>query len=232
MGVLLELYGTRAYNHCQELHAFKSPKASTESIIWQSILMLNAHDLQKTPQNTKNKKANKTKNPQQTKQNQNKQIKTRPIKMQFLFYSQLKLLMISESAGQTYHHLHMVWIKLVNSFCDDMSPQKSTGPLSAELTNVSCFLEKRQTAYIMYAWRDSVRRDLILHRGEFCSFGWTKTDLLLLSLSNCLKRKVQFPGIWAKVWELKGLCYVSASTPAYLNSLCKFLFLRVLYSAN
>lgn len=115
--------------------------------------------------------------------------------MQFLFYSQLKLLVISESAGQTYHHLHMVWIKLVNSFCDDMSPQKSTGPLSAESTNVSCFLEKRQTAYIMYAWRDSVRRDLILHREEFCSFGGTMTDLLLLSLLNCLKEKVQFPGI-------------------------------------
>lgn len=166
--------------------------------------MLNAHDLQKNPQNIKTKKANKTKqkkkkqkqtNKQTTKTPKTNKLKPRPIRMQFLFYSQLKLLITSESAGQTYHHLHMVWIKLVNSFCDDMSPQKSTGPLSAELTNVSCFLEKRQTAYIMYAWRDSVRRDLILHREEFCSFGWTKTDLLLLSLSDCLKGKVQFPGM-------------------------------------
>lgn len=201
MGVLLELYGTRAYNHCQELHAFKSPKASTESIIWQSILMLNAHDLQKkkkqNPKTQKPKKQTKQKKPPTNKKKSPKtdKLKPRSIKMQFLFYSQRKLLIISESAGQTYHHLHMVWIKLVNSFCDDMSPQKSTSPLSAELANVSCFLEKRQTAYIMYAWRDSVRSDLILHREEFCSFGWTKTDLLLLSLSNCLKGKVQFPGI-------------------------------------
>lgn len=156
----------------------------------------------KTKQNIKKQKSkqNKTKKRNKNKPTNKKTPKTNklnpsPIKMQFLFYGQLKLLIISESAGQTYHHLHMVWIKLVSSFCDDMSPQKSTGPLSAELTNVSCFLEKRQTAYIMYAWRDSVRRDLILHRGEFCSFGWTKTDLLLLSLSDCLKGKVQFPGM-------------------------------------
>lgn len=56
MGVLLELYGTRAYNHCQELHAFMSSKASTESIIWQSILILNAHDFQKQTKKSQTKK--------------------------------------------------------------------------------------------------------------------------------------------------------------------------------
>lgn len=169
-------------------------KALSDKAFWCSMHMTYK---KKPTQNTKTKKANKTKktHPTNKKKPKTNKLNPRPIKMLFLFYSQLKLLIISESTVQTYHHLHMVWIKLVNSFCDYMSPQKSTSPLSAELTNVSCFLEKRQTAYIMYAWGDSVRRDLILHREEFCSFGWTKTDLLLLSLSNCSKGKVQFPGM-------------------------------------
>lgn len=75
MGVLLELHGTHAYNHCQELHAFKYPKASTESITWQSILILNAHDLEKTQNKTPKKATHKKphsplKNPHKTQKTQ------------------------------------------------------------------------------------------------------------------------------------------------------------------
>lgn len=72
----------------------------------------------------------------------NKQKKAKPKRCRFLFYSQLKLLIKSESAEWTYH-LHIVWIKPVNSFCDDTSLQKST---SIFLLNWLMFLVFRKRA--------------------------------------------------------------------------------------
>lgn len=70
-----------------------------------------------------------------------------------------------------------------------------------------------------------------MHKKEFRSFGWTKTDLLLLSLSSCLRGQVQSPSTYAKVQEFKIPCSCLLPPPA-LFELSKSLFLRILNSCT